>query len=122
MKPVVYRTIKPLNGPQQVSVQTDAAGQPASIRIETGMAGPATHQRNRSSRHGRARQELRAIRSDGRWMTVSAIEDIWKINDEWWRGEGQEIERVYFDVVLESNQRLIVFYDLVRDEWFRQAD
>lgn len=55
-------------------------------------------------------------------MNVTSIEDFWKINDEWWRGEEQEIERVYFDLVLQSSQRLTVFHDLVGDEWFRQAD
>lgn len=55
-------------------------------------------------------------------MTVVSVEDFWKINDEWWRGEEQEIERVYFDLILQSSQRLTVFHDLVRDEWFRQAD
>ena len=80
--------------------------------------------RRRSSqpRHHQQVQQLQAIRSDGQWMKVISIEDRWKINDEWWRGEELEIERLYFDVVLENNQRLTIFHDLISDTWSRQAE
>ncbi len=55
-------------------------------------------------------------------MKVVAVTDHWKINDEWWRGEELEIERRYFDIVLDNNQRLTIFHDLVRDTWSRQAE
>jgi hypothetical protein len=51
---------------------------------------------------------------------VASIEDTWKINDEWWRGPGQEIERVYFEVLLADGRRVTLFHDLVSSEWFRQ--
>ena len=117
------RSIQQLNAPQTVHVKTDSAGMPAQVRISQLALSDSSRQSGRPSRRRNLRQNhLKAIRSDGQWMTVISIEDFWKINDEWWRGEEQEIERVYFDLVLESSQRLTVFHDLVRDEWFRQAD
>ena len=51
---------------------------------------------------------------------VAVTEDMWKINDEWWRGPGQEIERVYFRVLLADGRPITLFHDLVRNAWFRQ--
>ena len=114
-------TIKQLNEPVPVEVEAAEDGSPRRICLRTveTETGP---RKARSPRLRQQRQEYRAIRSDGLWMTVSSIDDYWKINDEWWRGEELEIERLYFDVVLESNQRLTIFHDLISDGWFRQAD
>lgn len=81
-----------------------------------------SHASYKKRRPNRAHPPLHAIRSDGAWIEVRSIEDYWKINDEWWRDSSQEIERIYFDVILDSNQRLTIFRDLVRNEWFRQAE
>ena len=51
---------------------------------------------------------------------VAAIEDMWKINDEWWRGPEKEIERVYFHACLADGRPVTLFHDLAVDEWFRQ--
>ncbi len=115
------RTIQQLNAPQPVQVETGPTGMPERVQIGAMKQTGAPHRR-RQRRQLRPAQKLEAIRSDGQWMDVVSIEDFWKINDEWWRGEEQEIERVYFDLVLQSSQRLTVFHDLVNDEWFRQAD
>ena len=40
------------------------------------------------------------------WLAVSQIDDIWKINDEWWRGPDEEIERLYFSLTLENGQHV----------------
>ena len=85
------RAIKPLNAPAPVTVSADERGTPLSVS------------------YGNRANE------------VAAIEDMWKINDEWWRGPSQEIERVYFEVLLEDGRRVTVFHDLVRGEWFRQG-
>lgn len=50
---------------------------------------------------------------------VSAIIDVWRIDDEWWRPE--VISRTYFAVVLFSGQRLVIFKDLVMGKWYRQS-
>lgn len=76
----------------------------------------------RRSRRVPSSHEFQAIRTDGQWMSVVAVNDRWKINDEWWRGEELEIERIYFDVLLDSNQQITIFHDLIRDTWARQAE
>lgn len=53
-----------------------------------------------------------------RRQAVIAIEDRWRIDDEWWRAE--TVSRLYYNVLLTSGQRLVLYKDLVTDSWFRQ--
>ena len=59
--------------------------------------------------------------SDGKWMKVVEIENLWKVNDEWWRGPDEEIARLYYVLRLESGQQLTVYLDLTTNDWYRQA-
>lgn len=52
-------------------------------------------------------------------QAVTAIEDRWRIDDEWWRDE--PVSRLYFMVRLASGQRLVLYKDLVTGGWFRQS-
>ncbi|MBN1188634.1 MAG: hypothetical protein JXA46_02680 [Dehalococcoidales bacterium] len=54
-----------------------------------------------------------------RKQAVAAIEDRWRIDDEWWRGE-EAISRLYIAVIFSSGQRLVLYKDLIRDCWYRQ--
>jgi hypothetical protein len=54
-----------------------------------------------------------------RKQVIKAIEDCWRIDDEWWRSE--MISRLYYAVMLKSGQRLIIYKDLVLNCWYRQA-
>jgi hypothetical protein len=49
---------------------------------------------------------------------VSSIEDRWRIDDEWWRTES--ISRLYYKVLLNSGQRLVLYKDLVTGGWYQQ--
>ena len=84
------RAIKPLNAPAPVTVSADERGMPLSFSF------------------GRRTYE------------VVATEDMWKINDEWWRGPEMEIERVYFRAQLADGRPVTLFHDLALDTWFRQ--
>ena len=84
------RAIKPLNAPAPVTVSADERGMPLSFSF-----GKRTYE-------------------------VVATEDMWKINDEWWRGDGKEIERVYFRARLADGRPVTLFHDLALDAWFRQ--
>lgn len=97
--------IKPLNAPLPVRVRTDAGGNPTAVCIPA----MTSHAHTRTS-HG-----------VGPWLPVASVEDIWKINDEWWRGEESRIERIYFELLLESGRRVTVFHDVTRCAWHRQA-
>ena len=59
-----------------------------------------------------------AVRAPRRQAVVN-IEDRWRIDDEWWRQE--PISRLYFEVTLDSGQRIVLYKDLVNGGWFRQA-
>ncbi len=54
-----------------------------------------------------------------RRQAVKAIEDRWRIDDEWWRKE--PVLRLYYEVVLESGQRLVLYKDLINGCWYRQS-
>lgn len=55
----------------------------------------------------------------GRRQEVQSIEDCWRIDDEWWRSE--EISRMYYVVLLKSGQKVVVFKDMVKGDWWRQG-
>ncbi len=79
--------LRPLNQPRPIAVQATAHGEPARVRWQ------------------------------GTERRVEAIDDSWRIDDEWWRSE---LSRRYFLVALEGGRRLTVYHDLVSGEWFAQ--
>jgi hypothetical protein len=52
-------------------------------------------------------------------QTVTAVDDCWRIDDEWWRGE--PVTRLYYTVRVNSGQRLVVYKDLVSGKWYKQS-
>jgi hypothetical protein len=50
---------------------------------------------------------------------VKAIEDRWRIDDEWWRSE--PVSRLYYAVLLASGQRLVLYKDLITGRWYKQG-
>lgn len=105
------RAIKPLNAPESVKVQADATGTPEKVSVTL---------RGLRSR-ARVPSVLTRQSPQGPWLSVTFITDAWKINDEWWRGRDEEIERMYFDLLLENGRHMTVFHDLIRDVWYRQS-
>jgi hypothetical protein len=54
-----------------------------------------------------------------RRQRVAAIDDRWRLDDEWWRAE--PVARLYYAVLLTSGQRLVLFKDLINNGWYRQS-
>ncbi len=54
-----------------------------------------------------------------RRQVITAIDDRWRIDDEWWRRE--PISRRYYAVRLASGQRLVLYKDLIDNRWYRQS-
>ena len=54
-----------------------------------------------------------------RQQAVSAIEERWRIDDEWWRRE--PVSRLYSSVRLVSGHRLVLYKDLIDSCWYRQS-
>ena len=54
-----------------------------------------------------------------RRQAIKAIEDRWRIDDEWWRR--QPVSRFYCAVLIASGQRLVLYKDLIDNRWYRQS-
>jgi hypothetical protein len=65
------------------------------------------------------RTGLPAFLKTKRRQKIIAIEDRWRIDDEWWRSE--PVSRLYYAVVLASGQRLVLSKNLVDNNWYRQS-
>ena len=49
---------------------------------------------------------------------VMLVREEWRVVDRWWTDD--PVSRRYFDVVLESGERRVVFRDADRGGWFTQ--
>ena len=61
------------------------------------------------------------LRSNGKWVNVIKVENLWKVNDEWWRGADEEISRLYYVLRIDSGQQITMFLDLITNKWHRQS-
>jgi hypothetical protein len=59
-----------------------------------------------------------AVRAKRR-QVVAAIEDRWRLDDEWWRRE--PVSRLYYSVRLATGHRMVLYKDLVSGEWYKQG-
>ena len=48
---------------------------------------------------------------------IECINEVWRIDDEWWR---KQISRLYFEVMLDGGKRIVLFNDLISNEWYMQ--
>ncbi len=90
------RKLRPLNTPSPVTVRTGENGRPTAV-------GPGDEGSTTGSGLRR----------------VVQIREVWRIDDEWWR---DPVSRLYFDVVLDSGRRAVLYRDLVRGGWYRQDE
>jgi hypothetical protein len=60
----------------------------------------------------------RALVLGPRRLRVEAIQDVWRIDDEWWR---EPIARRYFLIALEGGTVRTIFHDLLSGEWYEQG-
>ncbi|MBN1160719.1 MAG: hypothetical protein JXA17_02080 [Dehalococcoidales bacterium] len=58
-----------------------------------------------------------AVRGKRRQAIIS-IEDKWRIDDEWWRAA--PVSRLYYNVLLASGQRVVLYKDLTGNKWYEQ--
>ena len=82
-------SIKPVNLPEPLQVEESPSGLPAAV--------------------------LRLKRR----QKIIAVEDCWRIDDEWWRSE--PVSRLYYTVILASGQRLVLSKNLIDNSWYRQT-
>lgn len=58
-----------------------------------------------------------AVRMKKRQAVIS-VGDRWRLDDEWWRTD--PISRLYYNVLLSSGQRLMLYQDLITGGWYQQ--
>jgi len=80
--------LRSLREPRPVAVEADGEGRPVSVTLS------------------------------GRRLRVVAVQDAWRIDDEWWRE--RPVSRVYFSVALEDGRVITVYSDLATAGWWRQ--
>jgi hypothetical protein len=54
-----------------------------------------------------------------RRLRIVTIDDKWRIDDEWWRKE--PVSRLYYNVLLATGDRWVLYKDLVSGEWYKQG-
>jgi hypothetical protein len=50
--------------------------------------------------------------------TIVAIQDRWRIDDEWWREHA--VSRMYYELLLDDGSLLVIYHDLLADAWYEQ--
>jgi protein ImuB len=81
--------LRPLREPRPIDVEADADGRPVSVTL------------------------------GGRCLRVVAVQDTWRLDDEWWRE--RPVSRVYWRLAVEDGQVVTVYHDLGARRWFRQG-
>ena len=100
-QPISYRS---LNYPAPVTVTEDGQARPLSISLPP--ASPRTR-----TQAGRDRSRAQTLR-------INSIEDVWQVDDEWWREK--PISRKYYRVVTENDRHFTIFRDQTNGTWYRQ--
>ena len=56
--------------------------------------------------------------ASGAVRAVAAVQDRWRLDDEWWRE--RPISRLYHALVLDDGSLIVVYRDLLVEEWYMQ--
>ena len=94
--------LRPLNLPVPITVEEDACQQPLTLSKP-------------SPKRGR---RLKAASLEKPRLKVVSIDNMWKIDEEWWREK--PIVRMYYQVTTEDGRRITLFRDLTTGEWYQQ--
>lgn len=80
--------LRPLAGPRRIEVVADAGGRPRALRFEGGL------------------------------RDVEAVQERWRIDDEWWRET--PVSRLYYQLQLAGGRVVTVYRDLTGGAWWLQ--
>ena len=81
------KTLQPLKQPRPVRVEADESGEPVAVVL------------------------------GGQRLAVVQVEDVWRIDDEWWR---EEVSRLYYRLLLEDGRAVTLYHDLIKRRWLQQ--
>ncbi|MBM11823.1 MAG: hypothetical protein CL759_07080 [Chloroflexi bacterium] len=89
-----------LNLPVPIQVASDKTGMPAAVALP----------------HARSRRPRPAPKSQ--YLRITAINDLWQVDDEWWRKH--PIARRYYQITIQDDRRLTIYQDRANDQWYWQ--
>jgi hypothetical protein len=98
-----------LNVPIPIDVVENNSERPISVTLP-----PASS--SRSTRSCRLAPEPQALALTR--LTVTAINDLWQVDDEWWRE--RPISRRYYQITTQNDRRLTIFRDQLNAQWYWQ--
>ena len=81
--------IRALNQPLPVDVKTDPNGCPKAVNLRN------------------------------KWVAVGAINNRWRIDDEWWRRN--PISRTYYECIVDQKLSITLYKNMFTDKWYRQT-
>ena len=99
-----------LNMPVPIEVIEDSEGRPVAVVV------PPTI--NNRPAHSRRLVQQQPTTSKLAAQKITAINDLWQVNDEWWREH--PISRRYYQITTQSDSRLTVFQDDQNGNWYWQ--
>ena len=115
-RPPDYR---PLNLPMPVDVTEDHHNRPLSITLT---AAPRVSTRRRRTSDNAPRKAsgttYRVVPVVSPVVSVVSIEDVWQVDDEWWREK--PISRKYYRVATEDGRHFTIFRDQTSGAWYQQ--
>ena len=113
--------LRALNLPMRVEVERDRQGMPQVVRQRFKESGsPPPHHPTSAGEAGDQRCSSLADPASPagrRGRRVEEIIETWRVDDEWWR---RPISRRYVEIVMEGGGHVVLFEDLVTNEWFLQ--
>lgn len=102
-------SVKPLNKSIPIEVVLHSDGMPRAVRLSNLFI---------SNNPYRIRRPKHTYMN---WNVVKSIDDMYKVNELWWRGSNEEINRLYFDIRLDNFRHVTIYRDLIHKKWYTQA-
>ena len=99
-----------LNMPVPIAVIEDSEGRPVAVVVPPPINNRPAHSRRL------VQQQPTTLKLAA--QKITAINDLWQVNDEWWREH--PISRRYYQITTQSDSRLTVFQDDLNGNWYWQ--
>jgi hypothetical protein len=87
------KTMRRLNRPIEVGVRYNTKGDPTAVQLKP---------------------------PRGAWKSVTLNRRAWRINQHWWRSEGQQIARTYYEVDPGDGPTFHIFLEEYTGVWYKQ--
>ena len=116
IRPVTLRAVSPnmqfrfLNLPVPIEVVEDSAGRPVAVDIPLTINNRPTFSRRLAQQQPSTSKLVS--------QKITAINDLWQVNDEWWREH--PISRRYYQITTQKDRRLTIFRDDMNGNWYWQ--